>query len=85
MPSIDPPRPSDPVNHPNHYTEQVPGIECIDVVQHFNFNRGNIIKYAWRCGDKGEPVKDLQKVIKYAQFEINRLERSKGKVIVDPA
>jgi len=63
------------VDKPNHYTDQVPGIECIQVVQHFNFNRGNIIKYAWRCGDKGDPIEDLQKVMKYAEFEIARIRR----------
>lgn len=71
------------VNQPSHYTEQVPGIECIDIVSHFNFNRGNIIKYAWRCGDKGNPIEDLEKVKVYADFEIQRLkERARRKEAV---
>lgn len=36
------------VNHPDHYSIKVPGIECIDVAEHFNFNLGNTIKYIWR-------------------------------------
>ena len=28
------------VNHPPHYNT-IPGVECIDVVRHMNFNRGN--------------------------------------------
>lgn len=65
----------DAINNPSHYNKQVPDIECIQVAQCFNFNRGNIIKYAWRCGDKGHPVEDLKKVIKYAEFEIERLTK----------
>lgn len=80
----------DSINSPSHYKNQVPGIECIDVVQHFNFNRGNIIKYAWRCGDKGNPIEDLKKVIKYAEFEIQRLGKEAvrnvkaGKIPIQP-
>jgi hypothetical protein len=32
------------VNHPAHYQDDS-GIECIDVVEWMNFNRGNAIKY----------------------------------------
>lgn len=73
----------DPVEQPSHYTNQVPGIECIQVAQHFNFNRGNILKYCWRCGDKGDPIQDLQKVQKYAEFEIARLRRLHTKIQID--
>ena len=64
---------NDPVEHPDHYAETVPGIECIDVVQHFNFNRGNVIKYVWRAGSKGDEVEDLRKARKYLDFEIARM------------
>ena len=63
----------DPVKRPGHYT-QVPGIECINVTQHFNFNRGNVIKYVWRAGAKGNEIEDLKKARQYLDFEINRLE-----------
>lgn len=52
---------SDPVNHPPHYTSVVPGIECIDVTEHFPFLRGNAIKYLWRAGAKGDPIEELRK------------------------
>lgn len=68
----------DAVNHPNHYTDAVPGIECIDVVKHFNFCRGNAIKYIWRAGAKGDAVEDLRKAIKNLEFEIERLEALNG-------
>lgn len=71
-----PVEPVDAVVHPPHYG-QVPNIECIDVVQHFNFNRGNAIKYVWRAGAKGNPVEDLLKAIEYCKFEIERIENEK--------
>ena len=61
------------VKHPSHYTDVVPGIECIQVTQHFNFNRGNAIKYIWRAGNKNNEIEDLKKAIQYLEFEIARL------------
>lgn len=58
------------VNHPSHYNG-VPGIECIDVVEHFSFVRGNAIKYLWRAGAKGDLVEDLEKAKWYIQREID--------------
>lgn len=63
---------ADMVKHPAHY-KQVPGIECIAVTQHFNFNKGNAIKYIWRAGAKGDEIEDLRKAIQYCEFEIARL------------
>ena len=64
---------NDSVKHPDHYTSVVPGIECIQVTQHFNFNKGNAIKYIWRAGNKNNEIEDLQKAIQYLEFEINRI------------
>lgn len=69
------------VNHPKYYND-IPGIECIDVVRHFNFNLGNAIKYIWRAGlkkDKGRSLKDkkiedLEKAIWYLKDEIDQLK-----------
>ena len=66
---------NDNVKHPEHYTNIVPGIECIEVTQHFNFNRGNAIKYLWRAGSKNNEIEDLKKAIQYIEFEIKRLEK----------
>lgn len=63
----------DAVEHPSHYADRVPGIECIEVAQHFNFNRGNAIKYLWRAGAKGDEIEDLRKARQYIGFEIARL------------
>ena len=38
------------VNHPKHYNSHPSGVECIDIVRHYDFNIGNVIKYVWRAG-----------------------------------
>ena len=64
------------VDHPTHYN-QVPGIECIDVVKHFDFVLGNVIKYAWRAGNKDSTTKleDLRKLLWYAQYAVTEEEK----------
>lgn len=65
---------SDPVKHPDHYNWM--DIECIDVVQHFNFNVGNAIKYLWRAGwkDSRTHIEDLEKAKFYIEQEIGLLK-----------
>jgi hypothetical protein len=65
------------VNHPKHYNTNASGIECIEVVRHMNFNKGNAIKYVWRAGDKGKEIEDLEKAIWYLQDEIKRLKNNR--------
>lgn len=66
---------SNAVEHPSHYTQHPSGIECIQIVEHFNFNRGNAIKYIWRADDHKEgTLISLRKAAKYLSFEIQRLE-----------
>jgi hypothetical protein len=69
---------TDAVNHPAHYTTHPSGVECIDIVEHMNFCRGNAIKYIWRAGMKGDPVEDLQKARWYLDREIARIEASRA-------
>lgn len=67
------------VNHPKHYNEHPSGVECIDIVEGFNFNVGNAIKYLWRAGLKSnDPVEDLEKAAWYCQREIERIKKEKG-------
>jgi hypothetical protein len=62
-----------PVEHPDHYN-QLENIECIDVVENFNFNLGNVIKYVWRAGFKtNNPLEDLKKAEFYIKREIERV------------
>jgi hypothetical protein len=73
---------SDLVNHPKHYTSHPAncdqcskGIECIEVVRHFGFNIGNVVKYCWRAGLKdSNEVEDLKKARWYLDDEIKRRE-----------
>lgn len=64
------------VNHPPHYNQHPSGVECIDIVEHFNFNVGNAIKYMWRAGLKEGQIVDLKKAEWYIRREIARLESS---------
>ena len=64
----------DSINHPKHYN-QLP-IECIDVVKHFDFIIGNVIKYCWRAGLKNSDTEldDLKKAKFYIEYKIKMLE-----------
>lgn len=73
----------DPVN-PRHYKEHPSGVECIDVVEHMNFNRGNAVKYIWRAGLKADEVEDLEKARWYLDREIARLKRTRVPDCADP-
>ena len=66
----------DQVSHPEHYTSDPSGVECLEITRHRNFNIGNAIKYLWRAGLKNEEkhVEDLKKAIFYIQDEIYRIE-----------
>jgi hypothetical protein len=67
----------DLIVHPRHYNSHPSGIECIQVVEHYNFNIGSAIKYLWRQGLKAsEPsIRDLGKAIEYIKFEIEKIKR----------
>lgn len=64
------------IEHPDYYNKHPSGIECIEVVRHFSFNIGNVVKYVWRAGlkDDNETLQDLKKALFYLQDEIKRLE-----------
>lgn len=73
-----PPPPHDPaVDHPDHYNAHPSGVECITVVEHMSFLRGNAMKYLWRAGEKGDPIVDLKKAMWYIEREIINLETKK--------
>ncbi len=66
----------DNVNQPAHYKQHPSGLEAIQVTEHFNFNRGNAIKYIWRAEYKGSELEDLKKARFYIDREIQRMEKS---------
>lgn len=68
------------IDHPSHYNEHPSGVECIDIVEHYNFNVGNAMKYLWRAGLKSpDMVEDLQKAAWYVNREIERLTKDSSK------
>lgn len=71
------------VDHPKHYNVHPSSIECIEIVEWFNFNIGNAIKYLWRSGLKPrvEAIEDLKKARWYIDREIERVEKVNGRVL----
>lgn len=59
-----------------HYKGHPSGIECIDVVINLPFCKGNVIKYVWRCNDKGTREADLRKALEYCDFQEKYFGRS---------
>lgn len=67
---------NDAVNHPKHYNSHPSNVECIDLVEHLNFCRGNAVKYLFRHLEKHDNVlEDLNKSAWYVKREIDRRSR----------
>ena len=71
---------SDQVNHPSHYTQGP--IECIDAIASalghdafIQFLRGQVIKYMWRLGHKGDALQDAEKGSWYASRLVAELSK----------
>ena len=70
----------DQVNHPSHYTQG--SIECIDAIASalghdafIQFLRGQVIKYMWRLGRKGDALEDAKKGTWYASRLVAELSK----------
>jgi len=70
----------DPVNHPAHYTQGP--VECIDAIASalghdafIQFLRGQVIKYMWRLGHKGDALQDAEKGTWYASRLVAELSK----------
>ena len=68
------------ISNPKHYTEG--SIECIDAINAMTeqngegaYHRGSILKYLWRCFDKGDALNDLKKARWFINDLIERLEK----------
>ncbi|MCD8349607.1 MAG: DUF3310 domain-containing protein [Planctomycetaceae bacterium] len=70
---------SENVIRPNHYGA-IAGVESIRIMEAFNFNLGNAMKYIWRCGKKANvsAIEDLMKARQYIDFELARLLREES-------
>ena len=61
---------ADPVKKPSHYTWN-PLFECKELTQYIPFNEGNVVKYLYRCGFKGDAeqmVQDKKKALQYIRM-----------------
>lgn len=69
---------SDPVNKPAHYNagsvETIDGIRAALGEGFADYCKGNVLKYVWRCGKKGDAVEDLRKAAKYLEWAIEAME-----------
>jgi len=74
----------DPTPHcPSHYKQG--DIECIDAIYEalgvtgfIDYCRGSIMKYVWRCEDKGDKDHDLNKAERFAQWAASKELYSQG-------
>lgn len=72
------------ISHPSHY-QSASGLETIDVIKAFTedlegfeaYAAGNILKYACRWHKKNG-IQDLEKMIQYAQFLIEKLKEKEN-------
>lgn len=74
----------DEVNRPCHYI--IGGMECKDVIRdvlnakdkmspYTAYCIGNVIKYVYRAGNKGDLLKDLRKARNYLDFAIDEITK----------
>lgn len=73
-------RSNDLVNHPPHYTSK--DVECIDWIEMMltpeefkGYLKGNVLKYVWRCEQKGKPIQDNSKAVWYLERLIGWFEK----------
>lgn len=66
--------PSDPVNHPAHYTAHPSGYECIDITRHMTYAAGNAVKYVWRT-DLKNGRQDLEKASWYLRDALDHFDK----------
>ena len=76
---------NDIIDNPAHYTDGP--IECFDLIcamegheRAKGFAIGNCWKYLYRHGRKGKDAEDIRKMIKYAQFYLQLLEKDEENV-----
>ena len=73
-------RSNDLVNHPPHYTSK--DVECIDWIEMMltpeefkGYLKGTVLKYVWRCEQKGKPIQDNSKAVWYLERLIGWFEK----------
>lgn len=71
-------------HHDTHYQTQIQPLEAMQAnmtkEEFIGFLKGNIIKYACRCGRKDEALKEAEKIQRYAEWLVVTLKGEK----IDP-
>ena len=72
----------DKVSKPHHYSsksDKYQDLECINFIEAAltpeefkGYCKGNVLKYSWRCDDKGATMDDLRKARKYLDWLIEQ-------------
>lgn len=70
------------VNHPEHYNNNLSGIECIEMIHMMSFNIGNAFKYIYRRNHKDDVITDLKKAKWYIVDELKRRKERKYKSFI---
>jgi hypothetical protein len=72
---------ADMINHPPHYRREDSGIECIDAIRaalgregFIAYCKGQVLKYNWRAGLKGDACEDAKKAAWYQARMIGEME-----------
>ena len=57
--------------NPSHYRSHPSGIECIEISKHLSGCLAQAFQYVWRCGQKDDPIQDMDKAIWFINAELS--------------
>ena len=63
------PKEEDAIN-PSHYKSHPSGVQCIDISKHLSGCLAQAFQYVWRCGQKDDPIQELDKAIWFIKAEM---------------
>jgi len=55
---------------PSHYRSHPSGVECIEISKHLSGCLAQSFQYLWRCGQKDDPVQELEKAMWFIEVEL---------------
>lgn len=56
--------------NPGHYRSHPSGIECIEISKHLSGCLAQAFQYVWRCGQKDNPIQELNKALWFIDAEL---------------
>jgi hypothetical protein len=57
--------------NPSHYKSHPSGVQCIDISKHLSGCLAQAFQYVWQCGQKDNPIQDLDKAIWFIRAEMS--------------